>query len=144
MLVTIAIISGILNSEALILIFSVNVIMNVFGFMMEKNNQSTTKAENVDWLPFIAGSLTAMVPWIIISTYYFTSITNNFAYFDLIKYIIPTIFILWLGFPLNMYLHYKRIGALKDYINSEKGYIMLGLVTKTLLAWQILLVFLLN
>ena len=34
-----------------------------------------------------------------------------------------------------MILQYKRIGKWKDYLYGEKGYIVLSLVAKSVLAW---------
>jgi hypothetical protein len=36
-----------------------------------------------------------------------------------------------------MILQYKQVGKWKDYLYGEKVYIILSLVAKTLLAWQV-------
>jgi hypothetical protein len=36
-----------------------------------------------------------------------------------------------------MYLQYKKVGRWKDYLFGERMYIVLSLVAKTVLAWQI-------
>lgn len=36
-----------------------------------------------------------------------------------------------------MFLQYKKIGPWKDYLYGERVYIILSLVAKTLLAWQV-------
>ena len=40
-------------------------------------------------------------------------------------------------FAINMILQYKQIGKWKDYLYGERTYIVLSLVAKTLLAWQV-------
>lgn len=40
-------------------------------------------------------------------------------------------------FPVNMVLQYKKVGRWKDYLYGERGYIMLSLVAKSLLAWLV-------
>jgi hypothetical protein len=41
-------------------------------------------------------------------------------------------------FPINMILQYKRVGKWADYVHGERGYIILSLVAKSLLAWLVL------
>jgi hypothetical protein len=36
-----------------------------------------------------------------------------------------------------MFLQYKKIGHWKDYVFGERVYVLLGLVAKTALAWEI-------
>jgi hypothetical protein len=48
-----------------------------------------------------------------------------------------TLVLFWITFPLNMILQYKKVGKWKDYLYGEKGYIILSLVSKSLLAWTI-------
>lgn len=143
-LVIVSILVGFLDLAGLFLLFCVNVAMTFFGFLMERNNSQRAETDKVDWLPFIIGSIFGILPWIVILSYFFGSMNNDSYYFSSVNFIIPAMFVLWTGFPINMYLHYKKIGIFKDYINSEKGYILLGLITKTLLAWQVLLAFLMN
>jgi len=38
---------------------------------------------------------------------------------------------------LNMILQYKKMGKWKDYIYGERVYIILSLVSKTILAWLV-------
>jgi len=40
-------------------------------------------------------------------------------------------------FALNMYLQYKKVGPWKDYLFGERMFIVLSLLAKTALAWQI-------
>jgi hypothetical protein len=41
------------------------------------------------------------------------------------------------SFAINMVLQYKKVGPWKDYLFGEKVYIVLSLLAKTALAWQI-------
>ncbi len=43
----------------------------------------------------------------------------------------------YIVFAIDMFLQYKKIGPWKDYLFGERVYVMLSLVAKTLLAWQI-------
>ena len=40
-------------------------------------------------------------------------------------------------FAVNMVLQYKKVGKWKDYLYGERFYIVLSLVAKTALAWQV-------
>jgi hypothetical protein len=51
--------------------------------------------------------------------------------------IIPTIFVFFNIFAVNMLLQYKKVGPWKNYLFGERMYIVLSLVAKTALAWQI-------
>ena len=48
-----------------------------------------------------------------------------------------SLFILFNTFSINMVLQYKRVGRWRDYIYGERAYIVLSLIAKTALAWQI-------
>src|SRR6476660_5703426 len=66
MIVIIAMLCGMYDLSSLILIFSLNATMNLFGLMMEKHNRTT---ERVDWTAFIFGCFAGIVPWITIALY---------------------------------------------------------------------------
>ena len=51
--------------------------------------------------------------------------------------IVPTLFVFFNIFAINMVLQYKKVGRWKDYLFSEWIYIVLSLLAKTALAWQI-------
>jgi hypothetical protein len=48
-----------------------------------------------------------------------------------------TIFVLFHCFAVNQWLQYRRVGRWSDYAYGESTYIVLSLVAKSLLAWQI-------
>ena len=45
--------------------------------------------------------------------------------------------ILWASFGVNQWLQYHRIGPWSDYLYGEQTYLVLSLVAKSALAWQI-------
>jgi hypothetical protein len=51
--------------------------------------------------------------------------------------ILVTIFVLFNIFALNQWLQYRRVGRWADYVYGETVYIVLSLVAKSALAWQI-------
>jgi len=135
MIVLIGMLVGIWDLGAIILIFAVNATMNLFGIMMEYHNQYT---EKTNWLSFIFGSIAGIVPWIVIMIYFLSAVNSTDANPPGFVYaIIPTIFVFFNIFAVNMVLQYKKVGAWKDYLFGEKFYIVLSLLAKTALAWMI-------
>jgi hypothetical protein len=135
MIVLIGMLVGIYDLGALILIFAVNAMMNLFGIMMERHNQTTSKT---DWTAFIYGCIAGIVPWIVIGLYFYGALSSSDAKPPTFVYaIVPTLFVFFNIFAINMVLQYKKVGAWKDYLFGERVYIILSLVAKTVLAWQI-------
>ncbi|MDX1615930.1 MAG: heliorhodopsin HeR [Candidatus Promineifilaceae bacterium] len=135
MIVLIGMLTGIWDLGAMILLFGLNAMMNLFGIMMERHNQTT---EKTDWTAFVYGCLAGIVPWIVIVMYFLGAVTSGdegppgFVYA-----IIPTIFVFFNIFAVNMVLQYKEVGRWKDYLFGERVYIILSLTAKTALAWMI-------
>jgi len=135
MIVLIGMLVGIWDLGSMILMFGLNAMMNLFGVMMELHNQTT---EKVDWTSFIYGCLAGIIPWIVIMMYFVGALSSSGARPPAFVYaIIPTIFVFFNCFALNMYLQYKKVGRWKDYLFGERMFIVLSLVAKTALAWQI-------
>ena len=136
MIVLIGMLVGINDLAAVILIFGLNAMMNLFGIMMERHNQTTGKT---DWTSFIFGCIAGIVPWVAIMWYFVGSITSGGANKPpaFVYAIIPTIFVFFNIFAVNMFLQYKKVGPWKDYLFGERVYIILSLAAKTTLAWMI-------
>lgn len=136
MIVLISTLFGIYDIASLILIFIVNATMNLFGLVMEQLN-SQRKKEDVNWGPFIWGSIAGTAPWIAIALYMFG--TGNFGEVPWFVWAIVVVyFIAFNTFPVNMILQYKEVGKWKDYLYGERIYIILSLVAKSALAWLVL------
>jgi hypothetical protein len=133
MIVAIAMLSGVSDIAALIPLFAINATMNLFGLMMELHNQNT---EKTNWTAFIFGSFAGVIPWIVIFMY-FIGATQGSSVPTFIYYILGSLTFFFLLFPLNMFLQYKKVGRWKDYLYGEYGYIVLSIVAKTALAWQV-------
>jgi hypothetical protein len=135
MIVLIGMLVGVSDLGALILMFGVNAMMNLLGIMMELHNQTTKKT---DWSAYIFGCLAGIVPWIVIFLYFYGSLGSSSAKPPAFVYaIVPTIFVFFSIFAVNMVLQYKKVGPWKDYLFGERMYIVLSLLAKTALAWQI-------
>ncbi len=135
MIVAIAILCGMFDLPSLILIFALNATMNLFGLMMELHNQTT---EKTNWTSYIFGCFAGIVPWVAVGMYFYgavQSVSTNIPSF--VYAILASIFIFFNIFALNMFLQYKKVGPWKSYIFGERMYIILSLVAKSALAWQI-------
>lgn len=134
MIVLIAQIVGIADVAALIAIFGVNASMILFGWLQEKYETPGSGG----LLPFVFGCITGIVPWIIVVFYVIapgTTSTNEVPAF--VYGIIISLFIFFNSFALIQYLQYKKVGKFAYYRYGERWYIILSLVAKSLLAWQV-------
>jgi hypothetical protein len=135
MIVVIAMLSGMYDIAGLILIFSLNATMNLFGLMMELHNQTTQKT---NWTSFIFGSFAGLIPWIVIVIYFIGTVSATEGMVPaFVYYILGSLFIFFFSFALNMVLQYKKIGPWRDYLFGERVYVLLSLVAKSALAWQV-------
>lgn len=131
----IAMLCGVYDFWLLVSLFSLNAIMNLMGLMMEVHNQTTPKTS---WLAYWIGVFAGAVPWVVILAFFFGAINAagvklpTFVYF-----IVATIFVTFSIFAINMVLQYKKVGKWRDYLYGERVYMILSLVAKSALAWQI-------
>ncbi|UCC77456.1 MAG: heliorhodopsin HeR [Anaerolineales bacterium] len=135
MIVLIGMLVGMWDLGSLILMFGLNAMMNLLGIMMELHNQNT---EAVNWTSFLFGTIAGLIPWIVIILHFFGSIRASDAEPPAFVYaIIPTIFVFFNIFAVNMLLQYKKVGRWRDYLFGERMFIVLSLLAKSALAWQI-------
>jgi len=135
MIVLIAMLVGMWDLGALILIFALNATMNLFGILMELHNQHTKRT---DWTAFVYGSVAGVIPWVVIMMYFVGAVSSGDARPpDFVYAIVPTLFVFFNIFAINMVLQYKKVGPWKDYLFGERAYIILSLSAKTVLAWLI-------
>lgn len=134
MIVLIAMLVGVYDFSSLILIFSINAMMIFCGLIMEVHNQTTKKT---NWISYLFGCFAGVVPWVVVALYLFGSGEGEYRAPDFVYWIFFSIFLFFNSFSLNMFLQYKKIGKWKDYTFGEKMYILLSLLAKSALAWQI-------
>jgi len=135
MIVLIGMLIGIWDLGALILIFTLNATMNLFGILMEMHNQHTKKT---DWTAFIYGCIAGFVPWIVITLYFVGAVNSGDAKPpDFVYAIVPILFVFFNIFAINMVLQYKKVGRWADYLFGERVYIILSLSAKSVLCWLI-------
>lgn len=145
MIIGIASLSFITDAGALIAIAVVNASMNLFGWSMEEANIGR---KNVQWSHYIFGCIAGIAPWIAIFITFGLSLANwptgtlaNGASFEDFKVVLIVIYVsLFVSFnifAINMVLQRLKVGKWADYLHGERSYMILSLVAKTLLAWQV-------
>lgn len=134
MVVLIAMLTGIADVAALIALFGVNAAMILFGLAMEEAN---APGSPVTWRPFVYGSIVGAVPWLAIGLQlgYSEAETGDVPTF--VYAIFFSLFVLFFSFAVNMALQYGRVGPWRSYLFGERGYLVLSLVAKSALAWQV-------
>ncbi len=133
MIVLIAMLTGIRDVSALVALFGVNAGMILFGLVMERANRP---GQPVDWRPFVYGSILGAVPWLAIAIQLYRG--NDQA--DVPGFVFAiffSLFVLFMSFAVNMLLQYLRVGPWRSYLFGERAYLVLSLVAKSVLAWQV-------
>ncbi len=134
MMVAIAMLVGVYDLASLLMLFGLTAIMNLMGLMMELHNQ-TTPATN--WTSYYIGCLAGALPWGVVALYLWLGATYGSRAPTFVYWIFVSLFVFFSCFAVNMLLQYKKIGPWKDYLYGERVYILLSLVAKSLLAWQV-------
>ena len=131
MVILIASYSGITDITGVVAIAGANVGMILFGWLQERMNPPGRTETTM--LPFWFGSLVGVAPWI--------AIVINVAGADTVPGFVYGIVvaeaIFFFSFALNQWLQYRGVGKWRDYAYGEKVYLVLSLVAKSVLAWQI-------
>ncbi|QCX27906.1 heliorhodopsin HeR [Nocardioides jishulii] len=134
MMVVIAQLVGISDVTALLAIAGVNASMIFFGWVQEKYEQ----VGGGGWLPFGFGCIAGAVPWIAVLVYVVAPQSPSDATPPGFVYaIVVSLFVFFNIFALNQWLQYRARGRWGDYLFGETIYIVLSLVAKSLLAWQV-------
>ena len=134
MMVAISLLVGIYDAMSLLMIFGLAAIMNLLGLVMEIHNQTTKKT---NWLSYYIGCLAGAIPWIVVAFYMWLGADNGSSAPTFVYWIFVSIFVFFNCFAINMVLQYKKVGPWKNYVYGELVYIVLSLVAKSLLAWQV-------
>jgi phage FluMu protein Com len=130
MIFIIAMLVTIYDIGTLLALFTLTAVMNLMGLMMEVHNQTT---EKTNWTSYIIGCIAGIVPWIVI----FIPLITAESVPDFVIAIFISIAIFFNCFAINMVLQYKKIRKWKNYLHGERVYIILSLVAKSALAWQV-------
>ena len=135
MMVAIGLLSGIYDLSAALMLFTLTAVMNLTGLAMEVYNQGKAKA---NWLAYGIGCIAGAMPWIAFVIYAVSAAIFGDGHVPAFVYwIYGTMFLCFASFAVNMFLQYRRRGRWADYLFGERVYMVLSLVAKTALAWQV-------
>jgi hypothetical protein len=131
MVILIGFYSGLTGLDVVLAVAGANVGMIGFGWLQEVMNPPGRSATTM--LPFWFGTVVGLAPWAAIGFNVLAADTvPGFVYG-----IVVTQVVLFFSFGLNQWLQYRGVGRWGDYAYGEKTYLVLSLVAKSLLAWQI-------
>ncbi len=131
MVILIGFYSGVTSLNTVLAVAGANVAMILFGWLQEVQNPPGR--ERTTMLPFWFGTIAGLAPWLSIGVNVLGSETvPGFVYG-----IVLVQLVLFFSFGVNQWLQYRGVGPWRDYAYGEKAYLLLSLVAKSLLAWQI-------
>lgn len=131
MVLLISLYTGIDGISALIAIAGANISMILFGWLQESANPPGRSSLTMK--PFWFGCVAGAAPWVAIAY-------NVVAADEVPGFVIGifvSLFLFFNSFALNQWLQYRQVGPWRSYAFGEKAYLVLSLVAKSALAWQI-------
>lgn len=134
MIVLIGFYCGLTGLTTVVAIAGANVAMILFGWLQERANPPGRATTTM--LPFWFGCVAGAAPWIAIGI----NLVGAEADGQLPNFVIGifvSLFVFFMSFALNQWLQYRGVGPWRDYLFGEKAYLVLSLVAKSALAWQI-------
>jgi hypothetical protein len=131
LMLLVALVTGVTGVTWLVVIGAATLVMIVCGWMQEALNPPGRRTTTM--VPFWAGVAAASVPWAIVAAHMVGAAGDQ--EFGLSVFL--SLFILWAGFGVNQWLQYRQVGPWSDYLHGEQTYLVLSLVAKSALAWQI-------
>lgn len=147
MIVLILLIFGITDLAALIGLAIANIAMILFGWLMEMTNNglmhgkgATSERTTRAWFtPFWFGCIAGVGPWLAVVAYLWINVgvEDGAGPPGFVYGIIVSIFVFFNSFAVNQWLQYRQIGRWSNYLTGERTYIVLSLIAKSLLAWQV-------
>lgn len=137
MMVAIGMLVGAQDISLLLALFGLTAVMNLCGLIMETHNANRAMDTPVNWLSYNVGSIAGIIPWLMIAIYLFGGALYGVGAPTFVYWIFVSIFLFFMSFAVNMWLQYKKIGKWVDYLYGERVYMILSLVAKSVLAWQV-------
>ncbi len=131
MIILISFYTGVTGINALIAVAGANVAMILFGWLQELMNPPGRTTTTM--LPFWFGTLVGLAPWVSIAF----NVVGSETVPGFVYGIVVAQAVFFFSFGLNQWLQYRGVGRWADYAYGEKTYLVLSLVAKSVLAWQI-------
>lgn len=136
MIVLIGFYNGLTGIATVIAVVGANVAMILFGWLQEAMNPPgrTTTTMLAFWFGTIAGA----APWVaIVVSLVGATQSSTDAVPGFVFGIVASLLVFFSSFAVNQWLQYREVGPWASYAFGEKAYLVLSLVAKSALAWQI-------
>ncbi|MGV8969822.1 MAG: heliorhodopsin HeR [Microbacteriaceae bacterium] len=125
--------NGVTNLSTLVLVYVVQSALVILLWLQEKLG---TPARTLQ--PFIYATMVGIVPWGIMAlTVLAPGASSGFDQPVWIRALTVVMLVLFFGFGIIQWLGYTGVFARFTYLNEERAYIALSLVTKAAFAWQV-------
>lgn len=139
LVVFVALVVGMSDAGSVIVLFALTALAALCGYIMETHNP-WRRSMQVKWSAAVAGAAAAIVAWLVVGMQALaTQLYGNGnlpAYFYALYALVMLAFA---GLAAILVARYKQVGKWADYYYSERSYMILGAVTKTLFAGLVLL-----
>lgn len=132
MIVLIGFYFGLTDITTVVAVAGANIAMILFGWLQERMNPPGR--DSTTMLPFWFGTVAGAAPWVAILVN-FVGAGSRVPSF--VVGIFVSLLIFFSTFAVNQFLQYRGVGPWRDYAFGEKTYLVLSLIAKSLLAWQI-------
>ncbi len=132
MIVLIGFYFGLTDITTVVAVAGANIAMILFGWLQERMNPPGR--DSTTMLPFWFGTVAGAAPWVAILVN-FVGAGSRVPGF--VVGIFVSLLIFFSTFAVNQFLQYRGVGPWRDYAFGEKTYLVLSLIAKSLLAWQI-------
>lgn len=132
----IGLLAGIQDIAALLMIVGLTALMGLLWLATERINN------HIPWLSYSLGLAAGALAWVTIVIYIVSDFLFGMAQLAFIIVAAISLFICMVGYAVNLYLLQRKTGNWKDYYYGERVFMLLGLLAKTALAWQLFVGFL--
>jgi hypothetical protein len=131
MIVLIGFYFGLTAITTVVAVIGANIAMILFGWLQEQANPPGRNQTSM--MAFWFGTVAGAAPWVAITI----NLIGAKQVPGFVTGIFVSLLILFSTFALNQWLQYRQIGPWRSYAFGEKTYLVLSLIAKSLLAWQI-------
>jgi hypothetical protein len=133
-LVTIGLISGVTDVMSLVMIWGLVILSAIGGLVVELNKQ-TDRARAV-WAHAVA-IVGGVLPWVVIGVYLLAAHVFGDGLPAYICWLFVSVAVLFAVMAINYKKQLNGRGKWANYIYGERVYLVLSVVTKSALAWQV-------
>ena len=132
LMLLIALYTGVTDVAALVVIGAATLVVILCGWMQEALNPPGRRTTTM--VPFWSGVVAALVSWSFVAGQLLGA--SDDLYF--VVSIFLSLSILWASYGVNQWLQYHHVGRGADYLYAEQSYLLLSLVARPALAWQVI------